>query len=81
LPTYKKIPVIRKYKDTLSQFLYKKRVLVSTRQKKSASTHFLTAGNVENAPCGQIKKKTADPVVSYCDNMVGTKKKNKLYFV
>jgi hypothetical protein len=40
--------------------------------EKSASTHSLTAGNVENAPSGHIKK-IEDPVVSYCDNMVGIK--------
>jgi len=64
-----KIPVIRKYKD----FTQKESSGIHLAEK-SASTHSLTAGNVENAPCGQIKKKKLLILFfSYCDNMVGIK--------
>ena len=42
--------------------------------KTGASTHSLTAGELENVPCCLLKyEKIADIVVSYCDNTVRIK--------
>jgi len=42
--------------------------------KKGASTHSLTAGELENVPyCLLQYEKIADIVVLYCDNTVGIK--------
>jgi hypothetical protein len=49
--------------------------------EKSAYTYFLTAGKVENGPCGHIKKNTfVDTLVLHYDNIAGIKYYNRSIF-
>jgi hypothetical protein len=51
--------------------------------KKGASTHPLTTGKVESAPCLHFKnekKGFVDIFPSYCDNIAGIKTNNNILF-
>ena len=51
-------------------------------RKKGASTHPLTTGKVESAPCLHFKNKKkefVDIYPSYCDNIAGIKTNNILF--